>query len=131
MVKSSHQWNRSRRPSNFNTEVLHSIEATHVGYVANPSEFNFSISVQAIGGASAKLTEMAVKAQEFDLALVPAQGSANEWDFKEIILRRCIVTSANPSNATINAAPVTSFSGVSLAAQVDSLDELPEFAPAD
>ena len=29
-----------------NTETIHSLEATHVGYVANPETFSFSISGQ-------------------------------------------------------------------------------------
>src|SRR5262245_38130058 len=110
-----------------NTEVIHSIEATHVGYVANPPRFTFSLSARAIGGASARLTELAMKGREFQIALLKASGSTNEWDFDRVLLNRCLVTSANPSNATINGAPMATFSGVSLEATVDS-NQLPEFS---
>ncbi|WP_125130391.1 hypothetical protein [Microbacterium sp. 10M-3C3] len=100
-----------------NTEVIHSIEATHIGYIANPSSFTFSISVKAIGGAAAQLTRLALEGTEFEIALYEQSGSTGEWDFVNVVLRKCIITSAAPSNASPTGAPVATFSGVSREAQ--------------
>jgi len=116
---------------NLNTEVLHSIEATHVGYIANPASINFSMTVRAIGSASATLTALALEGTEFKIALMKASDSApDEWDFEKIVLERCIITSANPSNASISGAPVASFSGVALeaSAKTDSEYSIPDFS---
>lgn len=96
-----------------NTEVVHSIEATHIGWIANPDSFTFSLSVKAIGGAAAKLTQLAFEGTEFSIGLYKQAGSADEWDFTNIILTKCLITSASPSNATVSGAPVATFSGIS------------------
>lgn len=97
---------------NLNTELVHSLEATHIGYVANPENFTFTITVRAIGGGAAKLMKLAMEGTEFEIGLYEAAGSTGEWDFVHIVLRKCLITTANPSNATINGAPVATFSGV-------------------
>ncbi len=108
-----------------NTEVLHSIEATHIGLVANPDSFTFSLSVKAIGGAAAQLTRLALAGTEFEIGLYEQDGSAGEWDFVDIVLRKCIITSANPSNASPTGAPTATFSGISREAKMrDDLGEL-------
>ena len=104
-----------------NTEVLHSLEATHVGWIANPDSFTFSLSVKAIGGAAAQLTRLALEGTEFEIGLYEQAGSAGEWDFQKIVLRKCLITSASPSNATVSGAPVATFSGISRA--VESTDD--------
>ncbi|WP_053752288.1 hypothetical protein [Streptomyces sp. MMG1533] len=104
---------------NLNTEVVHSLEATHVGYVANPASFTFTLTVKAIGGASASLTQLAMSGKEFSIGLYEAKGSTGEWDFKELLFNKCLITSANPSNAVINGAPVATFSGVAREAVVN------------
>jgi hypothetical protein len=101
---------------NLNTEVVHSVEATHIGYVANPESFTFTMSVRAIGDGAARLTRLALNGDMFQIVLQEASGSVpTEWEFEQILLDHCIITSANPSNATINGAPAATFSGVCLA----------------
>lgn len=97
---------------NLNTEVVHSLEATHIGYIANPENFTFTLTVKAIGGAAAKLMQLAMEGTEFEVGLYEAAGSTGEWDFSHVVLRHCLITTANPSNATVNGAPVATFSGV-------------------
>ena len=96
-----------------NTEVIHSIEATHIGLIANPDSFTFSMTVKAIDGAAAQLTRLALTGTEFEVGLYEQAGSAGEWDFVSVVLRKCIITSASPSNATPTGAPTATFSGVS------------------
>lgn len=102
-----------------NTEVVHSVEATHVGWIANPDSFTFSLSVKAIGGAAAQLTRLALEGSEFEIGLYEAAGSTGEWDFSHVLMRRCLITSANPSTATINGAPAATFSGISREAEIN------------
>jgi hypothetical protein len=97
---------------NLNTEVVHSLEATHIGYISNPENFTFTLTVKAIGDTAAKLMKLAMEGTEFEIGLYEAAGSTGEWDFVHIVLRKCLITTANPSNATINGAPVATFSGV-------------------
>lgn len=120
-----------------NTETIHSLEATHVGYVANPESFTFTLTVRAIGGGAAKLMNLAMTGTEFQIGLFRASGSSSdEWDFDEIVLRKCVITSANPSNASTNGAPMATFSGVAREAATKGAghaggnnDSLPTFAP--
>ena len=101
-----------------NAETIHSLEATHVGYVANPEAFTFTLSVRAIGSGAAQLVSLAMEGTEFTVGLFRAAGSVdNEWDFDSVVLDNCLITSASPSNATINGAPVATFSGVARRAQ--------------
>ncbi|MBH0053123.1 MULTISPECIES: hypothetical protein [unclassified Salinibacterium] len=118
-----------------NTETIHSLEATHVGYVANPESFTFSVSVKAIGGGAAHLMNLAMTGTEFSVGLYrQADSSPDEWDFEQILLEKCIITSANPSNATTNGAPNATFSGVARKAGATLVGEsdavsLPVFEP--
>lgn len=109
---------------NLTTEVVHSLEATHIGYISNPENFTFTMTVKAIGGAAARLMRLAMDGSEFEIGMYAAEGSSGEWDFQSIVLRQCLITSANPSNATVNGAPVATFSGVSRQAVAN--DGLPE-----
>jgi hypothetical protein len=114
---------------NLNTELVHSLEATHIGYIANPENFTFTLTVKAIGGAAAKLMQLAMEGAEFEVGLYEASGSTGEWDFVHIVLRKCLITTANPSNATVNGAPVATFSGVARQGESsgDGTQTLPTF----
>jgi hypothetical protein len=114
---------------NLNTEVVHSLEATHVGYISNPENFTFTMTVKAIGGAAAALMKLAMEGTEFEIGLYEAADSAGEWDFVHLVLRRCLITTANPSNATVNGAPVATFSGVARVGESngDGTQTLPSF----
>ena len=118
-----------------NTETIHSLEATHVGYVANPETFSFSISVKAIGGGAAQLMSLAMNGTEFQIGLFRQTGSLpDEWDFDQVLMEKCLITSANPSNATVNGAPVATFSGVARKAGATAAGgtpvlSLPNFEP--
>jgi len=102
---------------NLNTEVVHSLQGTHLGYVANPENFTFTMTVKAIGDSAARLMRLAMDGKEFEVGMFEASGGAGEWDFVSVVLRKCLITSANPSNATINGAPVATFSGISRQAE--------------
>ncbi|WP_051797313.1 hypothetical protein [Streptomyces sp. NRRL S-337] len=103
-----------------NTEVVHSLEATHVGYISNPASFTFTLTVKAIGGAAAQLTQLAMEGTEFSIGLYQAKGSSTEeWDFKKLLFNKCLITSANPSNAVVTGAPSAVFGGVAREAVVD------------
>lgn len=104
---------------NLNTEVVHSLEATHIGYIASPENFTFTITVKAIGDSAAKLTRLAMEGTEFSIGMYEAGGSTGEWDFKHVLFRKCLITSANPSNGTINGAPTATFSGVAREAETE------------
>lgn len=114
---------------NLNTEVVHSLEATHIGYIANPENFTFTMTVKAIGGSAAKLMKLAMEGTEFEIGLYEAADSTGEWDFVNVVLRQCLITTANPSNATINGAPVATFSGVARQGETngDGTQTLPSF----
>jgi hypothetical protein len=99
-------------------EPLHSIERTHVGVVATPHSLTFAMTVNAIGPAAAQLTALALKGTEFDITLQEKDG--NDWSFSTIVMRRCVITSAGPTVATISGAPQATFSGFSMG--VDSTD---------
>ena len=99
-------------------EVLHSIEATHIGVVYNPQSMTFSMSVKAIGDAAARLTTLALNGTRFNIILQESEGGA-DWSFKSVVMTDCIITSAAPSAATISGAPAATFSGFSLAAKAE------------
>jgi hypothetical protein len=112
------------------TEVIHSLEATHIGYIANPDSFTFTMTVKAIGDSAARLTHFALTGTEFAVGLYRAEGSAaDEWDFSHVLFRKCLITSASPSTATVNGAPTATFSGVARQVEVDGqgVDQLPSF----
>jgi hypothetical protein len=103
---------------NLNTEVVHSLEATHIGYIANPDSFTFTLTVRAIGGGAAQLSRLALEGTEFEIGMYEAEGSTGEWDFVDVVFRKCLITSATPSTGTVNGAPMATFSGVSREVQV-------------
>jgi hypothetical protein len=93
-------------------EVLHSVERTHIGVVYQPKALTFSITVRAIGGVVGQLTALALDGTLFDIVLQESDGT--DWAFKSVVMRRCIITSAQPGAATVSGAPSASFSGFSL-----------------
>jgi hypothetical protein len=99
-------------------EPLHSIERTHVGVVVQPHSLTFSMTVNAIGPATAQLTALAISNTEFSISVQEKIG--NDWSFSSIVLSRCVITSASPTSATVMGAPQATFSGFSL--HVDSTD---------
>ncbi|MFT8245009.1 hypothetical protein [Roseomonas sp. BN140053] len=98
-------------------EPLHSVERTHIGVVYQPKSLTFSITVRAIGGVVGQLTALALKGTPFDILLQEAEGE--DWSFASFVMRRCIITSAQPGAATISGAPSATFSGFSLETSVD------------
>jgi hypothetical protein len=42
------------------------------------------------------------------------ESDGTDWAFKSVVMRRCIITSAQPGAATVSGAPSASFSGFSL-----------------
>lgn len=101
-----------------NAEALHSIEKTHIGVIYTPQAMSFSMTVKAIGDVAAQLTTLALEGKEFDIVLQESDGG-NDWSFKTIVMKDCIITSAAPSNAAISGAPAATFSGFSLAASAE------------
>src|SRR4051794_17380340 len=99
-------------------EPLHSIERTHVGVVTNPYSLTFSMTVNAIGAATAQLTAIALNGTEFSIAVQEKSGS--DWSFSTIVLTRCVITSVAPTAATVMGAPQATFSGFSM--HVDATD---------
>lgn len=95
------------------TEVLHSIEATHIGAVTSPSSISFSMMVKAIGPVAGQLTALALQGKRFNV-LLQETDDGHDWSFKSIVLEDCIITSASPTNATVSGAPSATFSGFSL-----------------
>lgn len=98
--------------------VLHSIETDNVGYIRQPQTFTFTMTVQAIGTVVADLTELALKGQEFEIAVAEKQG--NDWAFSAMKFGRCVVTAANPSNLMIDGAPAATFTCACLEPGVDA-----------
>ena len=99
-------------------EVLHSVEQTHIGVVYTPQAISFSMTVRAIGDVAARLTTLALNGTRFDVVLKEKTG--DDWSFKNVVLRECVITSAAPGAATISGAPSATFSGFSLAAKTES-----------
>ncbi len=102
-----------------NTEVVHSIERTHVGVVYTPQNINFSMTVKAIGDVAASLTTLALEGRRFDIVLQETD-EGSDWSFKKIVLSNCIITSASPSSATPSGSPSATFSGLSLGASAEA-----------
>jgi hypothetical protein len=99
-----------------NAEPLHSLERTHVGVVYNPVGVTFSMSVRATGPAAAQLTVLAMAGTEFDLVMQEEEG--DDWSFDTVVLAKCTITSAAPSNAAVAGIPTATFSGFSRGAAV-------------
>lgn len=103
-----------------NAEALNSIEATHIGVVYMPEQISFSMSVKALGPASAQLTKLALNGTRFKIVLEEADEGDAEWSLTEVLLDQCIITNATPTNATISGAPTATFSGFSLGGKVSA-----------
>jgi len=98
-----------------NAEVLHSLEQTHIGVIYSPQAISFTMTVKAIGPVVAQLTALAMQGKEFNIVLQESDGGT-DWSFQQIVLSKCVITSATPTNATIAGAPAATFSGFSLQA---------------
>lgn len=101
-----------------NAEALHSIEQTHIGVIYQPQAMSFSMTVKAIGNVAAQLTSLSLEGKTFDIVLQETD-DGDDWSFKKIVMKNCIITSASPSPATISGAPSATFSGFSLAASAE------------
>lgn len=100
--------------------VQHSLEKDNVGFVRQPFTFTFAMTVRAIGDAGAAnsvamLTKLALDGTEFQISLVRAEGSpGNQWAFQQAMFKRCFLTSAAPSNVTLQDSPTATFNGICL-----------------
>jgi hypothetical protein len=103
-----------------NAEPLSSVEATHIGVVYMPEQISFSMSVKAIGPATAQLTKLALSGKPFQIILEEVDEGDVEWSLAEVLLDQCIITNASPSNATISGAPAATFSGFALGGKVSA-----------
>jgi len=102
-----------------NAEVMHSVEQTHIGMIYSPQAMTFSMTVKAIGDATAKLTALALEGKRFDIVLQEGDGGT-DWSFKKIVMSDCVITQAAPTAAGVTGAPSATFSGVSLAASAEA-----------
>src|SRR5215211_3694787 len=102
----------------------HSLEQDNVGWVRQPFTFTFTMTVRAIGdpgqvNGAARLTKLALEGTEFQIAVVRAEGSpGNQWSFQEAMFKRCFITSASPSNLTLQDSPTATFNGICLQYQM-------------
>lgn len=100
------------------TTVLHSIEADNIGAVYQPQTASFTMSLKAIGTNVAELTRMALQGKKFNITVAEKKGT--DWTFSKLLFRDCIITSANPSNVTIDGVPTATFSGIILGFTADT-----------
>lgn len=100
------------------TEIIHSIERSHVGVIYSPENITFTMSVKAIGPVAAQLTAIATQGQRFDIVLQEQDGMGEDWSFSEVVLSDCIITSAEPSAVSAVGVPTASFSGLSMGASI-------------
>lgn len=103
----------------FATEALHSLEATHIGAIVSPQTITFSLTVKAIGDVAGRLTALAMNGARFDITLQETD-EGKDWSFKSLVLANCIITSAQPTNATVSGAPTATFGGFALSSTVDT-----------
>jgi hypothetical protein len=93
-------------------EVIHSIESDNVGMLYKPSTATFQMQVKANSTSVVELTKLALEGKKFDIQVAEKDGT--DWSFKKLLFRSCVITKANPSNITIDGAPVATFDGVIL-----------------
>jgi hypothetical protein len=93
-------------------EVIHSIESDNVGMLYKPKTATFQMQVKANSTSVAELTKLALDGTKFDIQVAEAEGE--DWSFKKLLFRNCVITKANPSNLTIDGVPVATFDGVIL-----------------
>ena len=91
---------------------IHSIEADNVGALYHPQTATFTMTVKAIGTSVLTLAQLGLAGKKFNIQLAEQKG--NDWSFKKLLFRDCIITSANPSNAVMDGVPVATFSGIVL-----------------
>ncbi len=103
-----------------NAEALHSVEAINIGVVYMPEQLNFSLTVKAMGTATAQLTMLALRGIPFSIVMEEVDDGDVEWSLTEVLLDKCIITNAVPSSAAISGAPTATFSGFALSGQVKS-----------
>jgi len=105
-----------------NAEPLHSVEEINIGVVYMPEQINFSMTVKALGPATAKLTMLAMRGERFQVVLEEFgdEEADPEWSLTEVLLDQCIITNATPSTAAISGAPTATFSGFALGGQSKS-----------
>lgn len=100
--------------------VQHSLEADNVGFVRQPFTFTFTMTVRAVGepnkaNSVARLTKMALEGTEFQIGVMRGEDSpGDQWSFVEVLFTRCFITSANPSNLTLQDSPTATFNGICL-----------------
>lgn len=94
------------------TTVIHSIEADNVGAIFQPQAATFTMTLKAIGPNVAELTKMALKGEKFNIQV--AERTGEDWTFKKMLFRDCLITSANPSNVVIDGVPQATFGGIIL-----------------
>lgn len=97
--------------------VIHSLEADNVGVVRQPQTFTFTMTIPANALAVADLTELALTAGEFQIAV--AEGTGTDWSFKSMKFQRCLVTSAGPSNISPDGVPQASFTCMALSVSIE------------
>lgn len=97
---------------------IHSIEADNVGAVYQARTATFTMTLKAIGPNVAQLTALGLNGTKFNIQVAEKVGT--DWSFKKMLFRDCLITSANSSNVTPDAAPVATFSGIILGFGADS-----------
>ena len=106
-----------------NAEPLHSVEAINIGVIHMPEQLNFSITVKALGTATAQLTMLALNGTPFKIVMEEVDEGDVDWSLTEVLLDKCIITNAVPSTAAISGAPTATFSGFALGGQAKSSAE--------
>jgi len=109
----------------FNTQTtpIHSIEADNIGAIFHPQTATFTMTLKAIGPAAAELTKFAISGKKFNISVAEKKG--DDWTFKKMLFRDCLITSANPSNVVIDGAPAATFNGIILGFTADTDLETP------
>ena len=104
----------------FTTQMtpIHSIEADNIGAISHPQTATFTMALKAIGPAVADLTKLALEGKRFDIQVAEKKGE--DWTFKKMLFRDCLITSANPSNVVIDGAPAANFNGIILGFTADT-----------
>jgi len=105
-----------------NAEPLHSVEAINIGVVYMPEQISFTLTVKAIGTATAQLTRLAISGTPFSIVMEELDEGDVEWSLTEVLLDQCIITNATPSAAAISGAPTATFSGFALGGRARSAD---------
>jgi hypothetical protein len=93
---------------------LHSIEADNVGTVQGATTYTFVLTLAANSPAVATLTGNAITRQPF--TIVVSEDSGTDWAFTSLTFEGCQVTSASPSNITVDGVPQAIFTCMALRA---------------